>query len=185
MFKSPLAAQQRVNNTPVNAAMSGRQVALGLRIRRPLTISYRMQGGLLQVPRQQVGKLLHIRSSLHIGGYLTVKSPLGCASVVLAIKPLSTLRGALHSSRIFSSSFSTFTRFRLSPSSTKPYKCPQRSFSNTSITMTATKIDGTAIAKTIRERLHAEIEATQKTNPRYKPSLKIIQGSSPDKSFLE
>lgn len=41
--------------------------------------------------------------------------------------------------------------------------------------MTATKIDGTAIAKAIRERLHAEIEATQKTNPRYKPSLKIIQ----------
>ncbi|CZT45260.1 C-1-tetrahydrofolate synthase [Rhynchosporium secalis] len=41
--------------------------------------------------------------------------------------------------------------------------------------MTATKIDGTAIAKKIRERLHAEIESTQKVNPRYKPSLKIIQ----------
>jgi hypothetical protein len=42
--------------------------------------------------------------------------------------------------------------------------------------MTARKIDGTAIAKSIRERLHAEIEATQKVNPRFKPSLKIIQG---------
>jgi methylenetetrahydrofolate dehydrogenase (NADP+)/methenyltetrahydrofolate cyclohydrolase/formyltetrahydrofolate synthetase len=42
--------------------------------------------------------------------------------------------------------------------------------------MTATKIDGTAIARNIREKLHAEIEQTQKTNPRYKPSLKIIQG---------
>jgi methylenetetrahydrofolate dehydrogenase (NADP+)/methenyltetrahydrofolate cyclohydrolase/formyltetrahydrofolate synthetase len=42
--------------------------------------------------------------------------------------------------------------------------------------MTATTIDGTAIAKKIRERLHAEIEQTQKTNPRYRPSLKIIQG---------
>ncbi|PMD56892.1 FTHFS-domain-containing protein [Hyaloscypha bicolor E] len=41
--------------------------------------------------------------------------------------------------------------------------------------MTATKIDGTAIAKKIREKLHAEIVETQKTNPRYKPSLKIIQ----------
>lgn len=41
--------------------------------------------------------------------------------------------------------------------------------------MTATRIDGTAIAKAIRERLHAEIENTQKSNPRYKPSLKIIQ----------
>jgi methylenetetrahydrofolate dehydrogenase (NADP+)/methenyltetrahydrofolate cyclohydrolase/formyltetrahydrofolate synthetase len=42
--------------------------------------------------------------------------------------------------------------------------------------MTATKIDGTAIAKKIRERLHSEIEKTQKINPRFKPSLKIIQG---------
>jgi methylenetetrahydrofolate dehydrogenase (NADP+)/methenyltetrahydrofolate cyclohydrolase/formyltetrahydrofolate synthetase len=42
--------------------------------------------------------------------------------------------------------------------------------------MTAKKIDGTAIAKSIRERLHAEIENTQKTNSRFKPSLKIIQG---------
>ncbi|KAG9238111.1 putative C-1-tetrahydrofolate synthase, cytoplasmic [Amylocarpus encephaloides] len=41
--------------------------------------------------------------------------------------------------------------------------------------MTATKIDGTASAKAIRERLRSEIEAAQKSNPRYKPSLKIIQ----------
>ena len=49
--------------------------------------------------------------------------------------------------------------------------------------MTATKIDGTAIAKGIRERLHKEILETQKNNPRYKPSLKIIQvGDRPDSS---
>ncbi|KZF19015.1 FTHFS-domain-containing protein [Xylona heveae TC161] len=41
--------------------------------------------------------------------------------------------------------------------------------------MTATKIDGTAIAKNIRERLHAEIQKVQETNPRFKPSLTIIQ----------
>ncbi|KAI9752380.1 MAG: hypothetical protein M4579_005651 [Chaenotheca gracillima] len=41
--------------------------------------------------------------------------------------------------------------------------------------MTATKIDGTAIAKSIRERLGAEIKKTQESNPRYKPSLTIIQ----------
>ncbi|ESZ97119.1 putative C1 tetrahydrofolate synthase [Sclerotinia borealis F-4128] len=41
--------------------------------------------------------------------------------------------------------------------------------------MTATKIDGTAIAKKIREKIHAEIDNAQKTNPRFKPSLKIIQ----------
>ena len=49
--------------------------------------------------------------------------------------------------------------------------------------MTATKIDGTAVAKVIRERLHQEILETQKTNARYKPSLKIIQiGDRPDSS---
>lgn len=52
----------------------------------------------------------------------------------------------------------------------------RRNFSGTPAAMTATKIDGTAIAKSIRERLHTEIEKTQKSNPRYKPSLKIIQG---------
>ncbi|OCK75123.1 FTHFS-domain-containing protein [Lepidopterella palustris CBS 459.81] len=41
--------------------------------------------------------------------------------------------------------------------------------------MTATKIDGTAIAKGIRERLGAEIKKRQEINPRYKPSLKIVQ----------
>lgn len=42
--------------------------------------------------------------------------------------------------------------------------------------MAATKIDGTAIAKRIREGLHVEILERQKANPNYKPSLKIIQG---------
>ncbi|KAG9244498.1 C-1-tetrahydrofolate synthase-like protein [Calycina marina] len=41
--------------------------------------------------------------------------------------------------------------------------------------MLATKIDGTAIAKSIREKLQTQIAETQKCNPRYKPSLKIIQ----------
>jgi hypothetical protein len=57
------------------------------------------------------------------------------------------------------------------------YTAQRRDFLSTPITMTATKIDGTTIAKKIRERLHAEIESTQKINPRYKPSLKIIQGT--------
>jgi methylenetetrahydrofolate dehydrogenase (NADP+)/methenyltetrahydrofolate cyclohydrolase/formyltetrahydrofolate synthetase len=41
--------------------------------------------------------------------------------------------------------------------------------------MTATKIDGTAIAKGIRERLGGYIQEKQAVNPRYKPSLKIVQ----------
>ena len=43
--------------------------------------------------------------------------------------------------------------------------------------MTATKIDGTAVAKKIRERLRAEIAQVKEINPRFQPSLKIIQGS--------
>jgi methylenetetrahydrofolate dehydrogenase (NADP+) / methenyltetrahydrofolate cyclohydrolase / formyltetrahydrofolate synthetase len=41
--------------------------------------------------------------------------------------------------------------------------------------MVGQKIDGTAIAKGIRKRLHNEINEAQKLNPRFKPSLKIIQ----------
>ncbi|KAH6899751.1 formate--tetrahydrofolate ligase-domain-containing protein [Thelonectria olida] len=41
--------------------------------------------------------------------------------------------------------------------------------------MGAIKLDGTAIAKAIRERLGAEIAEKQRVNPRFKPSLKIIQ----------
>lgn len=42
--------------------------------------------------------------------------------------------------------------------------------------MTASKIDGNAIARSIRERLGAEVKQKQTTNPRYRPSLKIVQG---------
>ena len=41
--------------------------------------------------------------------------------------------------------------------------------------MTATKIDGTAIAKSIRERIANDIADKQAQNPRFKPSLVIIQ----------
>ena len=44
--------------------------------------------------------------------------------------------------------------------------------------MVATKLDGTAIAKSIRERLGTEIAEKQKLNPRFKPTLKIVQGMS-------
>lgn len=41
--------------------------------------------------------------------------------------------------------------------------------------MTASKIDGNAIAKTIRERIGQQIKHDQEKNPRYIPSLTIIQ----------
>lgn len=51
-----------------------------------------------------------------------------------------------------------------------------RYFSSTSVRMVAEKIDGTAIAKEIRESIHNEIAERQKANSRFKPSLTIIQG---------
>ena len=50
-----------------------------------------------------------------------------------------------------------------------------RSISSSDHRMAAERIDGTAIAKSIRERINAEIKKTQETNPRYKPSLTIVQ----------
>ncbi|RPA78597.1 FTHFS-domain-containing protein [Ascobolus immersus RN42] len=41
--------------------------------------------------------------------------------------------------------------------------------------MVAEKIDGNAVAKKIRERIHAEIAEKQKVSSRFKPSLTIIQ----------
>ncbi|KAK7535144.1 formate--tetrahydrofolate ligase-domain-containing protein [Phyllosticta citribraziliensis] len=41
--------------------------------------------------------------------------------------------------------------------------------------MAAQKIDGNAVAKSIREKLNAEIHDKQQLNPRYKPALRIIQ----------
>ena len=50
-----------------------------------------------------------------------------------------------------------------------------RSISSSGHRMAAERIDGTAIAKSIRERINAETKKTQETNPRYKPSLTIVQ----------
>jgi hypothetical protein len=96
------------------------------------------------------------------------------AAHVLAVRRIFNSRGR----NLILSRSSPFTpTIRSSPSRSSLLYNPQhRSFSSTPFAMTATKIDGTAIAKSIREKLHAEIEATQKVNPRFKPSLKIIQG---------
>lgn len=76
-----------------------------------------------------------------------------------------------------------------SPSSTPPLSRnlsfttsnpTRRLFSSSSVDMAGIKIDGNAIAKDIREKLHAQIDEQLKTNPRFHPSLKIIQGMRPD-----
>lgn len=53
-----------------------------------------------------------------------------------------------------------------------------RLFSVTRNDMVAEKIDGTAVAKKIRERIGQEIKKKQETSPRFKPSLTIVQGES-------
>lgn len=62
----------------------------------------------------------------------------------------------------------------------------RRHFSQGRATMVATKIDGTATAKSIREGLNAEIREAQASNPRFKPSLLIFQGKyrAPAKKIL-
>ena len=50
-----------------------------------------------------------------------------------------------------------------------------RPLSSTAANMAATIIDGNAIANKIRQKIHAEIQATREINPRFNPSLKIIQ----------
>ncbi|KAK7539185.1 hypothetical protein IWX46DRAFT_203998 [Phyllosticta citricarpa] len=64
-------------------------------------------------------------------------------------------------------------------SSSSSFSNAARFFSSSPIPMAAQKIDGNAIAKSIREKLNAEIHEKQQLNPRYKPALRIIQGTSP------
>ena len=53
--------------------------------------------------------------------------------------------------------------------------CRKRQFSKKHYNMAAERIDGTAIAQKIREKINENIKKTQEQNPRYKPSLSIIQ----------
>lgn len=88
---------------------------------------------------------------------------------------------------LFSARPITFTTFFSSTLRKPLLPCPlldssdidKACFSTSRPVMGATKIDGTAIAKRIREGLHAEILDKKKINPRFVPSLKIIQGDYP------
>ncbi|GAB7355634.1 hypothetical protein MBLNU459_g6355t1 [Dothideomycetes sp. NU459] len=62
-----------------------------------------------------------------------------------------------------------------SASAHTPSTSTPRGFSTALRAMTAEKIDGNAIAKSIRERIAGEIKQTQQRNPRYRPSLTIVQ----------
>src|SRR2546423_1807482 len=101
--------------------------------------------------------------------------------------PTSYLGDTSGISRPFTIHSSTLTFRRPSRLPRKPIlrsiRSPTRDFSSSSPGMIGTKIDGTAVARKIRERLHTEIEQAQRINPRFKPSLKILQiGDRPDSS---
>lgn len=89
-----------------------------------------------------------------------------------------------NSSSLSSLSLSPSTSHVLSPPGSRGLLLPRNgscpsacaSFSTSSRNMVASKIDGTAIAKKIRDGLRTEIDDKRKSNPRYQPSLKIIQG---------
>src|SRR5271155_3962745 len=124
--------------------------------------------------------------------FLVPRSPIHISRPTCATRPsVRTVhsgllgRGSLWPSRVAAAAaasrgtFSAQAPHRLRDCLTVPardrHTSQTRSFSSSSTRMVATKIDGTAIAKAIRERLHAQIHETQKLNPRFKPSLKILQ----------
>jgi hypothetical protein len=96
-------------------------------------------------------------------------------------KPSSRLYSTLHHRRLNPANWAPQTPHthtlsirqsssQASPAEFEPYAEAQEN-------MVASKIDGTAVAKAIRERLKNEIVEKQGINPRYKPCLKIIQGT--------
>ena len=104
----------------------------------------------------------------------------GRLSKLAATRNLSGAHGTFSNSRAYIlNSLSSrllvtgFDQHKPTPSLTLRFR---RKFSQSLPNMTATKIDGTAIAKDIRDRLKREIQGQQQTNPRFKPSLVIFQG---------
>lgn len=137
-----------------------------------------MRGQFLFSQTQPFGNALHAFPRSRIYGRLISTSIRRGASAVLAIRRLNRPEASPSPLSPFSTFFLACTRPYLSAQPTHSRSDLRRPFSNTSSAMTAKKIDGTAIAKAIRERLCAEIEKAQKTNPRFKPSLRIVQGKS-------
>jgi len=105
-------------------------------------------------------------------------NPRRLASVAQSAAPRSTHYRFTPSSFLCSKTASAF--LPASPAALTAPSFPQavRWFSGSApaSTMAATKIDGTAVAKKIREKLRAEIAQIKEINPRFRPSLKIIQG---------
>ena len=123
-------------------------------------------------------------------------SPLGQNSPAIARLPSSPTRSAPRfvgksarsiTARQASSAVSAQAQSQTPQPKPPPIISHTKGAANTPLTppsnMAAERIDGTAIAKKIREGIHDDIKKIQQTNPRYKPSLVIVQvGDRPDSS---
>lgn len=118
-----------------------------------------------------------IDSSAHGYDYSGYSSSSLSNSGVRPLASTSTIRKSLSTSTSASTLFSASLYHSTSPLSNLHPRCFSSS-SPAAAAMVATKLDGTAIAKAIREKIGAEIAERQKLNPRFKPCLKIIQGAS-------
>lgn len=106
-------------------------------------------------------------------------------SSLSSLSPLSSLRPSSSLLSLYSSSTAAAARTTATTSLSSlhgpsrgvrsaPRPAYRAFYSNSTNTM-ASKIDGTAIAKSIRAGLKTEIEQIQQSNPRFKPSLVIYQ----------
>jgi hypothetical protein len=104
---------------------------------------------------------LHRLASAHPA--LTFRSPI---SILASQAPLVTRRARESHPKL---------KVRLAATSAAQPKFNSADSSEPPPTM-AHRIDGTAIAKAIREKINADIHKKQESDPKYKPSLVIVQG---------
>lgn len=85
-----------------------------------------------------------------------------------------TTQASIHSKNLNRSHVSRSNKLKIITES-RQHEQTKRLFSRRHQNMAATKIDGNSIAKDIREKISADIKKSQEKNPRYRPSLTIIQ----------
>lgn len=115
---------------------------------------------------------LRLNSSLSSLSSLSPLSSLRPSSSLLSLYSSSTAAAAAARTTATTSLSSLHGPSRGVRSAPRP---AYRAFYSNSTNTMASKIDGTAIAKSIRAGLKTEIEQIQQSNPRFKPSLVIYQ----------
>ena len=127
------------------------------------------------------GSVAPTRTKLLTGGLKNPRITSGCSVSTIAhplrnsISKRQSRRPVLPRSLHFTCRPSPHSLYVKKGIQTRLHPTDKRSFSIPTGNMAAEKIDGTAIAKSIREKINADIKKTQEINPRFKPSLTIIQ----------